>query len=346
MSTAPAKSSRSSNSKKTPPETVLLLPQHPELKALAEGNEVELVDTHTHVLSTFLTYKEKYPEGQHTTVQDFVKATLPNMSAVVDVWCEAPMVGNWQEIVGSLSDLKQADPSALDYYFVVGAHPNEAKGYSDELEQRFLEAYSHPRCVGWGEIGLDNYVLGSPIDVQRDVLRRQLKIVVKAGLNKAITIHTREADSDILQLLTEELPREQKLHIHCFTDAPSLAAAILDHFPNSVIGITGVVSFQSNLNTAQVIRDLGAKCSPDSPEGLRIVLETDAPYMVPSTLPTKELGITSKQRFPFSIASVLPWTAEYVAKVLNEGKTDEERKWTTVDVLRQARKHAAMVYGI
>lgn len=68
--------------------------------------------------------------------------------------------------------------------------------------------------------------------------------------------------------------------------------------------------------------------------------------MVPSTLPAKDLGMTSKQRFPFSTASVLPWTGEYVAKVLNEGKGEDERKWTTVDVLRQARENARKLYRI
>ncbi|GAA5855491.1 hypothetical protein JCM8547_007858 [Rhodosporidiobolus lusitaniae] len=344
---APAKSSRqSTRSGRTPPEATLVLPRHAELRGLAEGEQVELVDTHTHVLSTFHAYQEKYPEGQHVeSIQSFVKATLPHMHSVVDVWCEAPMRVNWKEVVGQLSELKKEDPNGLNYYFVVGAHPNAATGYSDELEASYLEAYSHPLCVGWGEIGLD-YHYDSPKEAQHEVLRRQLRIAVKAGLNKAITIHTREADSDILEILTSELPKEQKLHIHCFTDSPVLAHSLLEHFPNCFIGITGVVSFSSNLNTAQVIRDLGAKCSPESPEGLRIVMETDAPYMVPTTLPAKELGMTSKQRFPFSTASVLPWSAEYVAKVLNENKGEEERKWTTVDVLRQARENARKVYGI
>ncbi|GAA5821318.1 hypothetical protein JCM11251_004569 [Rhodosporidiobolus azoricus] len=345
MSSTP-KSSRQSNKSRTPPESVLVLPSHAELKALPDGEQIELVDTHTHVLSTFLAYKEKYPEGQHQTIQEFVKATLPTMDAVVDVWCEAPMTSSWREVVDLLSELKKEDPTALNYHFVVGCHPHEAKNYNDELEKSFLDAHAHPRCVGWGECGLDYHYDNSPRDVQKDILRRQLRTALKSGQNKAITIHTREADDDILQILKEELPKEQRIHIHCFTDSPALASSLLDHFPNLFIGITGVVSFSSNLNTAQVVRDLGAKCSLDAPEGLRIVMETDAPFMVPATLPSKELGMTSKQRYPFSTASVLPWSAEFVAKVLNEGKDEEDRKWTTVDVLRQARKNARSLYGI
>ncbi|GAA6002174.1 hypothetical protein JCM10207_003109 [Rhodosporidiobolus poonsookiae] len=343
----PAKSSRqSTKSSRTPNESVLLLPQHAELKGLSEGEQVELVDTHTHVLSTFLAYKEKYPEGQHQSVKDFVKATLPNMDAVVDVWCEAPMKADWSDVVESLVQLKEEDASAPAYHFVVGAHPHEAKDYTDELEKTFLEAHAHPACVGWGEIGLDYYYDNSPREIQQDVLRRQIRAALKSGQKKAITIHTRTADDDIQRILKEELPKEQRLHIHCFTDTPECAASLLDHFPNCFIGVTGVVSFSSNLNTAQVVRNLGAGCSPEKPEGLRIVLETDAPFMVPTNLPTKEMGMNSKQRFPFSTPPVLPWTAEFVARVLNEGKGDDERKWTTVDVLRQARENARKLYGV
>jgi hypothetical protein len=66
---------------------------------------------------------EKYPDGQHRDVKSFVKATLPSMHSVVDVWCEAPMRENWKETVDALSELKKEDPSSLNYHFVVGTIP-------------------------------------------------------------------------------------------------------------------------------------------------------------------------------------------------------------------------------
>jgi TatD DNase family protein len=70
--------------------------------------------------------------------------------------------------------------------------------------------------------------------------------------------------------------------------------------------------------------------------------------MVPSTLgPPSSIGMTSKQKFPFAHSGVLPWTAAFVAKVLNERETTEgEAPWTTEDVLRVARENAGKVYGI
>lgn len=88
------------------------------------------------------------------------------------------------------------------------------------------------------------------------MLRRQLKAALQSGQDKAITIHTREADEDIYKILTEELPREQRFHVHCFTDSPELAHKLLSHFENCFIGITGVVTYSSNENTSSALRSL------------------------------------------------------------------------------------------
>jgi Tat protein secretion system quality control protein TatD with DNase activity len=68
---------------------------------------------------------------------------------------------------------------------------------------------AHPRCVGWGEIGLDYHYDNSPRDVQQAVFIRQLKQAVKLG--KPLTIHTREAEEDTERILKQEVPAEHKV---------------------------------------------------------------------------------------------------------------------------------------
>lgn len=114
---------------------------------------------------------------------------------------------------------------------------------------------THPRCVGWGEMGLDYHYDNSPREIQRDVFVRQLRHAVRLG--KSLTIHTREAEEDTERILKEIVPKDHKvpaprlstwilglmqgeqIHIHCFTDSPEYAQRLLDHFPNLYIGITG-----------------------------------------------------------------------------------------------------------
>lgn len=113
---------------------------------------------------------------------------------------------------------------------------------------------AHPRCVGWGEMGLDYHYDNSPRDIQQAVFSRQLKQAIR--LRKPLTIHTREADHDTERILKEEVPKDHpvwplvssllttfwypaQIHIHCFTDSPGFASRLLDHFSNLYIGITG-----------------------------------------------------------------------------------------------------------
>ena len=74
-----------------------------------------------------------------------------------------------------------------------------------------IDAMAHPRCVGWGEMGLDYHYDNSPRDIQQKVFIRQLKQAVKLG--KPLTIHTREADDDTERLLKEHVPQEHKVRM-------------------------------------------------------------------------------------------------------------------------------------
>lgn len=72
-----------------------------------------------------------------------------------------------------------------------------------------LESMSHPRNVGWGEIGLDYHYDNSPREVQREVFSRQLRHAVRLG--KPVTVHTREAEIDTERILKAEVPKDHKV---------------------------------------------------------------------------------------------------------------------------------------
>jgi Tat protein secretion system quality control protein TatD with DNase activity len=68
---------------------------------------------------------------------------------------------------------------------------------------------AHPRCVGWGEMGLDYHYDNSPRAIQQEVFIRQLKHAVRLG--KPLTIHTREAEVDTERILKEHVPSDHKV---------------------------------------------------------------------------------------------------------------------------------------
>lgn len=256
------------------------------------------------------------------------------VEAIVDVWCEAPQSKLWKEFADAAltpeGTLKNW--SGIEYWFAMGVHPHDAEKYTDEIEKDILEAMAHPRCVSWGEMGLDYHYDHSPRDIQKLVFTRQLRLAVKLG--KPLTIHTREAEEDTEVILKEEVPKDHRIHIHCFTDSPDFAQRLLAHFPNLYIGITGVVTYSSNTNTSDIVRAM-VSSSPSAP--LRILLETDAPYMVPGNIYASLNDV--KGRLPICHTAMLPWTAAFVANVAG-------KNWTADSVMSVARENAKKVYSI
>ncbi|KAJ6498571.1 hypothetical protein C8R47DRAFT_310285 [Mycena vitilis] len=225
----------------------------------------------------------------------------------------------------------------MGYWFVMGVHPHNAKNYTDAVEADIIKAMAHPRCAGWGEMGLDYHYDTSPRPVQRSVFERQLRCAVR--LNKPLTIHSREADGDTERILKDIVPKDRKIHIHCFTNAPAFAQRLLDWFPNLYIGIT---------DTSITVRNMFGP-SAATPPRLRIVLETDAPYMVPATLynsPSFSAPDVKGMKVPLCHPGMLPWTAAYIANPLPRGKPGEEEGWDAQRVLSVGRKNAREMYGV
>ncbi|KAJ7182821.1 hydrolase [Mycena crocata] len=318
---------------------------HFRLTHPAVSSTSPIVDTHTHLASTFEAYQHKYPAGEYADVFAFVRGLYvpAGVKEIVDVWCEAPVRRMWREFADSaMTEEKRRDLwGGLGYWFVMGVHPHEAKLYDDAVEADIIEAMAHPRCVGWGEMGLDYHYDNSPRPVQQEVFARQLRCAVR--LKKPLTIHTREADEDTERILKAEVPKDHRIHIHCFTDSPEFAQRLLDWFPNLYIGITGVITYSSNTDTSTTVRNMFAPGT--TPSRLRIVLETDAPYMVPAPIYSEPSFATPEakgKKFSLCHSGMVPWTAGFVADLLPSG----EDGWDAARVLSVARENARAMYGV
>jgi TatD DNase family protein len=99
-------------------ESQLLLPR------LVTTGGTPIVDTHTHIASTFETYCRKYPNAQFGDLFSFVRGMYEgwNVAAVVDVWCEAPVRKMWKELADSaLTPGGIAEKwGSVEYWFVMG----------------------------------------------------------------------------------------------------------------------------------------------------------------------------------------------------------------------------------
>ncbi|XP_073324982.1 putative deoxyribonuclease TATDN2 [Pagrus major] len=152
-----------------------------------------------------------------------------------------------------------------------GCHPHFAKNYSSFHERNILMAMRHPKAVAFGEMGLDySHKNSTDTPRQKEVFERQLHLAV--AMQKPLLIHCRDADDDLLEIMRKCVPRDYKIHRHCFTNSYPVIEPFLTEFPNLYVGFTSLITYFRAMEARDSVRQIPLD---------RIVLETDAPYFLP-----------------------------------------------------------------
>jgi TatD DNase family protein len=159
-----------------------------------------------------------------------------------------------------------------DMWASVGLHPHEvAKAPKDAYEQ--LERLSLDKeVVAIGECGLDFYRDLSPRDLQREWFERQIELAKQRKL--PLIVHVRDAMDEALDRLSRNTP-ERKGIMHCWSGNAAQARRAAE------LGF--VLGFGGSLTYGDQDLEEAAQQVPDS----ALVLETDAPYLVPMPKDTK-----------------------------------------------------------
>jgi len=154
-----------------------------------------------------------------------------------------------------------------------GVHPLYSDEPADWAEMR--EAGRSPKCVAWGELGLDRHYADPPQEVQRPLLESQLDQIARwhreePSLVKPIVLHCREAFDELIPVLRASGLPAERFVFHCFTAGPREMRLLLDF--GASVSFTGVVTFRNARETHEA-----ARLAPLD----RIMVETDAPFLTP-----------------------------------------------------------------
>jgi len=156
-----------------------------------------------------------------------------------------------------------------DVFGTVGIHPHEAESEPDVAVQALVERATHPKIVGIGETGLDYYYDNAPRNMQQVNFRAHITAARETGL--PVIVHTRDADDDCIEILSEEMKKGAFSGvIHCFTASQNLADVCLEM--GLYISISGIVTFKN----ARALQETAKMIPPD-----RLLIETDAPFLAP-----------------------------------------------------------------
>lgn len=231
---------------------------------------MNLIDSHCHIDG------ESFDDDRDEVVR---RATNAGVAAMLNVGTGDPHSDDFRRAVSVAEKYENVFAS-------VGVHPHDAKLYDDRAEEHLIELARSEKVIAWGEIGLDYYYDHSPRDVQREVFRRQIRVA--KTLDLPVIIHSRDADDETVEILTEEFSRNGDIPVrnleeadrnvrvplrgimHCFGGTPAMAEALMPL--GFLISFAGNVTFKK----AENLRDAARVVPLD-----RLLVETDCPFLTP-----------------------------------------------------------------
>ena len=170
-----------------------------------------------------------------------------------------------------LIDLSKAQPD-LPLHYTLGCHPHNASEWGPHTYQAINTLLHASAAVAIGETGLDfNRNFSSP-EAQMYAFQEQIALAQKHAL--PLFLHERDAESAVISTLKNHISGNVKGVIHCFTGGKQSLKAYLDL--GLYIGVTGWVCDERR---GQDLQD-AVKYIPDD----RLLIETDAPYLLPRTI--------------------------------------------------------------
>ena len=151
----------------------------------------------------------------------------------------------------------------------IGTHPHNADLEMNISKETIIKLCLNNKVIGIGETGLDYFYENSNKENQINSFLKHIEVARITNL--PLIIHARDADDDIIQILTEEYNKSPFTGvIHCFTASYELAKAALSI--GFYISFSGIITFKN----AAEIRDSCKKIPIN-----RILVETDAPFLAP-----------------------------------------------------------------
>ncbi len=211
---------------------------------------------------------------------------------------------------GSLDAAKLAESEPGRLYATAGVHPHHAADYDDSSTALITELVRKDAVVAVGECGLDYFRNFSPREAQLHAFQAQLEVAAETAM--PVFLHQRDAHDDFVEVLEPMLPKIPRAVAHCFTGEHE---SLREYLAMGLwIGITGWICDERR---GKHLHDIVADVPDD-----RLMIETDAPYLLPRTIKPKP---QTRRNEPAYLTEVLRVVAEargqseeHVARITTE----------------------------
>lgn len=203
------------------------------------------------------------------------------------------------DLTDSEAAAKLAEQYPQQLWSTAGIHPHLAKSFDENSIHQIRALLTQPQVAAIGETGLDyNRNFSEPAQ-QLASFEAHLQLAVET--QKPLFLHQRDAHQDFVALLAKYRPQLGAVVVHCFTGEEN---ELDDYLAlDCHIGITGWICDERR---GHHLRDFVAKIPAN-----RLMIETDAPYLLPRDLKPKPKSRRNEPKW-------LPHICEVVAQCREE----------------------------
>ena len=160
-------------------------------------------------------------------------------------------------------------------FSTVGLHPHHASDYCNDTGSELRDMLKHKNTVAVGECGLDFNRNFSSRKEQIRAFEAQLEIAIE--IQKPVFLHQRDAHEDLISIIKGCRDELKQVVAHCFTGT---IEELNDYLTLEMyVGVTGWICDERR---GQALQQAVKHIPLD-----RIMLETDAPYLLPRNLQEK-----------------------------------------------------------
>lgn len=200
-----------------------------------------------------------------------------------------------------------------------GMHPHHASEFDNNSIALIRELCVNEMVVAVGECGLDYNRNYSTPEQQRLAFEAQLQLACELGL--PVFLHQRDAHDDFVSMIKEYRHELAGAVAHCFTGTADEALAYVEM--EMYIGITGwICDERRGADLQRAVQEIPVD---------RIMLETDAPYLLPRDL--KQVPVQKRRNEPCYLPHICRVTAMHMGI---------DQSWLADNALQNTRRFFAI----
>ena len=160
-------------------------------------------------------------------------------------------------------------------YGTYGIHPHESNLYKISKDQIIKNVNSYSKVIGVGETGLDFYYNNSDKKSQKISFTNHIEASIE--LNVPVIVHSRNAEIETFEILSNFKNTNIKILMHCFTGSYLFAKKLFDL--NAYFSASGIITFKNSGELQNTFKKIPLD---------KLLIETDSPFLSPHPLRGKK----------------------------------------------------------